>query len=717
MAENKYISQLTGNTNPILTGYTIFDDGTTTYKTSLNTLRQVLVDSGSHYFTGSQTIKGDLTISGSLTAQQYIVSSSVTHINNINLNGSSINGNDLSDTHQFTGSVGITGSLNIIGDLSSSFFVGNGSRLTDLPISVSGTTNHIAFFNTTSSVTSSDRFHVVNDGETISLGTTAFTNYEPERFLVDNGDSFNIATFQASSADSYTQVNIKNFNSGPNASADLVLWNDLGTESSSYVDLGINSSTNNGSSIGYSGDAYLYTRESDLYIGSLGWPTHGHVHIFGGGRFPRPQISVFNDKTIGFNINIIDTGSLQTIPSSLSGFTYEFSGSVKLDNNLKVDGTITASLLDGYIWVGNSGNTSTMISTGSIVSTGGSGSFTGSFIGDGSGLTNLPISVSGSTDHLAFFNTSTSVTSSDRFHLINNNESLGLGTTAFTNYEPERLVVDNGDSFNIATFQASSADSYTQVNIKNFNSGANASADLVLWNDVGTESSSYVDLGINSSTNNGSSIGYAGDAYLYTRESDLYIGSLGFPTHGHLHLFGGGRFPRPQISIFNDRSIGFNINQIDTGSLQTIPSSINGYLYEFSGSVKLDNDLKVDGSLLIGRVSEEITVDGGFSGNRDFDYTSGSIFYLTGLTGNGTWNINNVPTTENKGITLTFLVEQGVTAYSASAFTFNSSAITVKWVDSIVPTGSANKTDIIGLTAFRVGSSWNVLGSLSSFGS
>jgi cytoskeletal protein CcmA (bactofilin family) len=460
MAENKYISQLTGNTNPILTGYTIFDDGTTTYKTSLNTLRQVLVDSGSHYFTGSQTIKGDLTISGSLTAQQYIVSSSVTHINNINLNGSSINGNDLSDTHQFTGSVGITGSLKIIGDLSSSFFVGNGSRLTDLPISVSGTTNHIAFFNTTSSVTSSDRFHVVNDGETISLGTTAFTNYEPERFLVDNGDSFNIATFQASSADSYTQVNIKNFNSGPNASADLVLWNDVGTESSSYVDLGINSSTNNGSSIGYSGDAYLYTRESDLYIGSLGWPTHGHVHIFGGGRFPRPQISVFNDKTIGFNINIIDTGSLQTIPSSLSGFTYEF-----------------------------------------------------------------------------------------------------------------------------------------------------------------------------------------------------------------------------------------------------------------SGSVKLDNDLKVDGSLLIGRVSEEITVDGGFSGNRDFDYTSGSIFYLTGLTGNGTWNINNVPTTENKGITLTFLVEQGVTPYSASAFTFDSSAVTVKWVDSTVPTGSANKTDIIGLTAFRVASSWNVLGSLSSFGS
>ena len=133
-------------------------------------------------------------------------------------------------------------------------------------------------------------------------------------------------------------------------------------------------------------------------------------------------------------------------------------------------------------------------------------------------------------------------------------------------------------------------------------------------------------------------------------------------------------------------------------------------------TIKSTNGATIDTLLNIKSVSEEVTVDSGFGGNRDFDYTSGSIFYLTGITGNGIWNINNIPTTDNKGVTITFLIEQGVTPYSASAFTFDSSAVTVKWVDSVISTGSANKTDIIGLTAFRVGSSWNVLGSLSSFG-
>jgi hypothetical protein len=124
----------------------------------------------------------------------------------------------------------------------------------------------------------------------------------------------------------------------------------------------------------------------------------------------------------------------------------------------------------------------------------------------------------------------------------------------------------------------------------------------------------------------------------------------------------------------------------------------------------------INGSLIIEGVSEVLTVDGGFGGNRDFDYASSSIFYLTGLTSNGTWNINNVPTTNNMGLTMTFVVEQGSTPYSASVYSIDSNVVTVKWVESTVPTGSANKVDIIGLTAFRVGSSWNVLGSLSSFG-
>ena len=115
MATNKYINQLSGITNPSLTGFTAFDNQTSTYKVSLGTLRQTLVDSGSHYFTGSQTINGNLVVSGSITAQQYVVSSSLINVTNYNVSGSSIFGNTLDDLHQFTGSLNITGSLVING--------------------------------------------------------------------------------------------------------------------------------------------------------------------------------------------------------------------------------------------------------------------------------------------------------------------------------------------------------------------------------------------------------------------------------------------------------------------------------------------------------------------------------------------------------------------------------------------------------------------------
>jgi len=138
--------------------------------------------------------------------------------------------------------------------------------------------------------------------------------------------------------------------------------------------------------------------------------------------------------------------------------------------------------------------------------------------------------------------------------------------------------------------------------------------------------------------------------------------------------------------------------------------------YAITGSNTFNGNQTINGSLIIEGVSEVITVDGGFNGNRTFDYTSGSIFYLTGLTGNGVWNVNNVPTTNNRTLTLTYVIEQGVTPYSGSQYQINGSNVTIKWVDNTIPTGSANNTEVIGLTAFRVGSSWNVIGSLSTFG-
>ena len=61
-------------------------------------------------------IDGDLIVTGSITAQNYIVSSSVTYMTTSYASGSSAFGDTQADVHQFTGSVQITGSISLNGE-------------------------------------------------------------------------------------------------------------------------------------------------------------------------------------------------------------------------------------------------------------------------------------------------------------------------------------------------------------------------------------------------------------------------------------------------------------------------------------------------------------------------------------------------------------------------------------------------------------------------
>ena len=62
---------------------------------------------------GSLTVTGDIKTEGNVIAQQFIISSSVAYITESFASGSHIFGNSIDDTHRFTGSVLISGSLKI----------------------------------------------------------------------------------------------------------------------------------------------------------------------------------------------------------------------------------------------------------------------------------------------------------------------------------------------------------------------------------------------------------------------------------------------------------------------------------------------------------------------------------------------------------------------------------------------------------------------------
>jgi hypothetical protein len=107
-----------------------------------------LATTGSNTFQGLQTINGSLVVTGSLTAQQFIVSSSVTYLTESFASGSHKFGDSSDDTHQFTGSVYISGSVYITSSLNigtgygnSQLYVGGLSAQTSSALLDSGTRN------------------------------------------------------------------------------------------------------------------------------------------------------------------------------------------------------------------------------------------------------------------------------------------------------------------------------------------------------------------------------------------------------------------------------------------------------------------------------------------------------------------------------------------------------------------------------------------------
>ena len=76
---------------------------------------------------------GDLRISGSLTAQQYIVSSSVTNISIATLSGSTTFGNSSDDTHLFTGNITASGDISSSGNLATTNITSSGHFIGQLP--------------------------------------------------------------------------------------------------------------------------------------------------------------------------------------------------------------------------------------------------------------------------------------------------------------------------------------------------------------------------------------------------------------------------------------------------------------------------------------------------------------------------------------------------------------------------------------------------------
>lgn len=107
--------------------------------------------------------------------------------------------------------------------------------------------------------------------------------------------------------------------------------------------------------------------------------------------------------------------------------------------------------------------------------------------------------------------------------------NVAIGSTSFDATNPEKLLVNAGATTSVnAIYAKGSINNYFQINIQNQGSGAKASTDIVATANNGTETTNFVDLGINGSgwqqsSQSPISTGLANDCYLLAAGQDLYI--------------------------------------------------------------------------------------------------------------------------------------------------------------------------------------------------
>lgn len=202
---------------------------------------------GSNTFQGSQTVNGSLVVTGSLTAQQFIVSSSVTYLTESFASGSHKFGDSLDDNHNFTGSVYISGSY-----AGAKYFSGGGMY-------VSTDTS----YDTSRSYTFRDAVGISNpNGSSATTGTTVMSIGS-----MSNGTSL-ITT-------GYIGVKKNTTNAELDVNGNAIISGSLTTTG----DLTINS---NGAIFNRtsSGEPYLFFRKDGVNRGSIYGITGGGLRLF-----------------------------------------------------------------------------------------------------------------------------------------------------------------------------------------------------------------------------------------------------------------------------------------------------------------------------------------------------------------------------------------------------------------------------------------------------
>jgi hypothetical protein len=157
--------------------------------------------------------------------------------------------------------------------------------------------------------TGTPRYFIVNKTTgNVAIGTSVFDAANPEKFLIDCGTTNSVnAIYTKGTINDYFQFNIRNLSNGSQASSDIVATADNGTESSNYVNMGINGSGYvwepwNPVELGKPNDCYLLGHGNDLLIANSN-ANKDIIFMSGGTMQSNERLRIKSNGKIGIGVS------------------------------------------------------------------------------------------------------------------------------------------------------------------------------------------------------------------------------------------------------------------------------------------------------------------------------------------------------------------------------------------------------------------------------
>ena len=145
------------------------------------------------------------------------------------------------------------------------------------------------------------------------------------------------------------------------------------------------------------------------------------------------------------------------------------------------------------------------------------------------------------------------------------------------------------------------------------------------------------------------------------------------------------------------------------------PNAVDETLDYFFDDVNA-NTMSILGTSTFQQVTEKLQTKTSAVGTVVHDYSLGTLFYHSSISANFTANITNVPTTNDRSIVVSLILDQGATGYIPNALQIDGSSQTINWVGGATPTPISNKKELVSFVLLRISSSWIVLGSITTYG-